>query len=63
MARLEIRAFKSKKFLLVLADNEEESKLIDAALGAKIPTRVEGEVTLADGYGEHYIRLCKKGES
>ena len=31
--------------------------MIDHTLGAAIPTAVNGEVTLADGWCEHYIRL------
>lgn len=57
MATLECRVFGSKKHLLVLADNEEESKMIDAMLGKTIPSPCCGEVTLSDGYDKHYIRL------
>lgn len=59
MARLESRTFADgeTRHLLILAEHEHESKLIDKQLGDKIPTRVQGIVTLADGYGEHYIRL------
>jgi hypothetical protein len=59
MAKLEPRTFKHTKHLLVLAETEQESKLIDEQLGSKIPTQIHGQVTLADGYGEHYIRLQK----
>ena len=46
------------RFLLIVPENETESQLIDAMLGnTNLPIAVEGEVTLADGYGEHYIRL------
>jgi hypothetical protein len=37
---------------------EAESKLID--LAGQPGTRVEGEIRLADGYGEHYILLRPK---
>lgn len=45
--------------LLVVAENKEESKLMDFVFGSQIPTRVCGEMTLADGYCEHYIALQK----
>lgn len=54
MAKLESR-FGS--FLLVIPESEDESKLIDATLGSAIPSDVRGEVTLADGYGQHYVLL------
>lgn len=59
MAKLEIRRFKTVRMLLVVAENKEESKLMDFVFGSQIPTRVCGEMTLADGYCEHYIALQK----
>lgn len=59
MARLELRRFNTVTHLLILAESESESVTIDSALGSKIPTPVQGEVTLADGYAEHYIRLYR----
>jgi len=60
--QVQIRDFDGRK-ILVLLPTEEESKLVDAALGStgfdadgKGP-EVTGNVCLADGYGEHYIRL------
>lgn len=59
MARIEIRQFRTISYLIIVAEDGEESEMIDKALGSKIPTKVIGEVTLADGYFEHYIRLGK----
>ncbi len=52
-----------ERMLLLVVDTEEESCLIDQYLGDKIPTQVEGEIQLADGYGEHYIRLRQKHDT
>lgn len=60
MAKLETRKFRGRKFLLIISESEEESKLIDSVMGKKIPTNVRGEITLSDGYAEHYIRLEAK---
>jgi hypothetical protein len=57
MARIETRKFGSRKMLLVISENELESKMIDAVLGSKVPVRVNGEVKLSDGYVYHYISL------
>ena len=45
------------KCLVLLPENEEESKMIDEYLSAKIPSKVTGTIDLADGYGQHYIKL------
>ncbi len=57
MAKLEARIFRSTKYLLLLSENEEESVMIDKLLGQPEVTRVTGSVHLADGYGQHYVRL------
>jgi hypothetical protein len=59
--RIESRTTFGKKSVILIPENEEESQIIDNYLGAEIPTQIEGEVDLSDGYGEHYIRLRKKG--
>jgi hypothetical protein len=45
--------------IILIAESEIESHSIDLILGdcGKGPIGVCGEVTLADGYAEHYIRL------
>lgn len=43
--------------LLIMPENEEESKVIDETLSSTIPSFVYGKVDLADGYGEHYLAL------
>jgi hypothetical protein len=60
--KIDCRNFDAKKILLFIPENEEESMLIDEYLGDKIPTAVEGEVTLSDDYGQHYISLSRKEE-
>jgi hypothetical protein len=62
--RLQTRKFKLsdtdyKKQIILIAESEQESHAIDLMLGdcGKGPVAVMGEVTLADGYTEHYIRL------
>jgi hypothetical protein len=55
-----------KERFLVLLPTPYESQLIDAILGCNVIdsegliTRIEGEVRLSDGYGEHYIRIERK---
>lgn len=58
MARLEMRQFGAVKHLLVIAETDEESKLMAKALGNTPPYRVEGEMVYSD---EHYIRF-KRGK-
>lgn len=64
LMQVEIRQFQDKK-VLVLIPNSEESLLIDEALGNKpfdddgTGPKVQGNVCLSDGYGQHYIRLEK----
>lgn len=60
--KLETRTFSrglptEKRMLVCVVENEEESKMIDYALGDRVPFEIKGEVKLADGYGEHYISL------
>jgi hypothetical protein len=49
--------------LCLVVESREESHLLDAALGKTVVdddgliSRVQGEVRLSDGYGEHYISL------
>jgi len=51
--------------LVLIAETEEESELIDEMLsnavqdGTGFIANVEGEVRLEDGYGHHYIYLRK----
>ena len=64
MAKLESRIFEKGtpeevRHLLVVPHDEPESALIDDYLGDKVLTKIVGEVTLADGYGQHYIRLMR----
>lgn len=62
--KVEIRVFKEKTFLVLLSDSDAESELIDqlGSIGfdedGKGP-EVKGNICLADGYGQHYIRLEK----
>jgi hypothetical protein len=45
-------------WLVLIAENESESAMIDETLGCcNLPIIIAGEVDLSDGYGEHYIRL------
>lgn len=60
--RIETRIFSrglpgEKRLLILIPESEEESKIIDATLGDKVPVSIKGTVALADGYGEHYISL------
>ncbi len=55
------RKVMGEKSLVLLPENEEESRLIDEYLSKKIPSKVTGEINLADGYGEHYIKLKYEG--
>jgi len=58
--KLQKRTFKDVEYLLLIAENEAESTVIDETLGSRnFPIQVAGEVALSDGYGEHYIRLGK----
>ncbi len=73
--RVEMRAFPvpdhedkrmKRRVLVLISENEAESKMIDAVLGDKDfdedgkGPACAGNVCLSDGYGEHYIRLEKK---
>lgn len=67
--RIEPRQFGnggSVKMLCLVAENENESRLLDRYLGSHVMNssgliaEVQGEVRLSDGYGEHYIRLERK---
>jgi hypothetical protein len=57
--KVETRTFKYKKFLVLLAESDAESKAIDTVLGdceaGDLP--VMGVVTTSDDFQEHYIRL------
>jgi hypothetical protein len=57
--KIEIREFKFEKYLLLIPENEVESKQVDFVMGERIPTIIVGSVELEDGYGAHYIRLHK----
>lgn len=64
---IEVRTFNrgradEKRGLVLLSENEEESKMVDYALGDKIPVVIKGKVDLADGYGQHYIYLERDTE-
>jgi hypothetical protein len=57
--RIETRVFGRNgetKHLLLIAENEIESHAIDIILGQP-GSKFSGEVALADGYAEHYLRL------
>ncbi len=52
------------KQVILLAESSEESLLLDETLGKTVDghgliARVEGELRLSDGYGEHYLRLVE----
>lgn len=60
--KLESRDTFGVRQLLLVPENEYESKLIDEYLGREIGPdgigpAVMGEVRLEDGYAQHYIRL------
>jgi hypothetical protein len=61
--RLESRNRGDVRILLLIPTTDEESRVIDGALGCKVQTndgliaKVTGEVRIADGYGPHYISL------
>lgn len=61
--RIETRTFGKKgeiRQLLIIAENEEDSKQIDYALGDDVPFEdCKASVQLADGYAEHYIRITR----
>lgn len=56
MAHFESRQFGSKKFLLIIADTNEEAELVNAVLGKKEPIGCNGEVKRDDSF-QLYIRL------
>lgn len=50
--------------LVLVADSEQESRLLDALVGSSVGEDGliaigEFEVRLSDGYGEHYVYLKK----
>jgi hypothetical protein len=53
----------SRGGLLLVMENEEESALVDKALGSAVQNAeglisdIKGQVRLSDGYGSHYISL------
>lgn len=55
--KLESRHTHGKPSLVLIPETLEESRLIDACLGDKLPAIIQGMVKLADGYGQHYIAL------
>jgi len=57
--RIDIREFEDAKYLLLIAENEGESSIIDqlSEPAGRVPVNVVGEIDVSDGYGEHYIRL------
>lgn len=56
--KLEKRIFEHTKFLLLIPENEDESKIIDEMLGdTDLPINVIGQVRLSDDYAEHYISI------
>lgn len=64
--KVELRNTGGEPALLLLSESLHESLLIDALVGDKVDPNgligeVEGKVVLADGFGEHYIRLTMKG--
>lgn len=63
--RIETRNTFGLRALILIPESSEESLLIDSVVGANVGedgliANVEGQVRLADGYGEHYIRLERK---
>lgn len=62
--KIELRLFRRKRFLLLIAESEQEHKAIDEIFGSKVQgegfiANVKGTLQLADGYGEAYFRLEK----
>jgi hypothetical protein len=43
--------------LLIIAESESDSRLIDECFSDQIPTYIIGKADLSDGYGDHYISL------
>jgi hypothetical protein len=55
--RVEARNTFGKPSLVIITETLADSRLIDEMLGNAVPFKIEGEVKLADGYGEHYIQI------
>jgi len=64
--KLEKRQTGGVPAIILIAENDDESKLIGEMLGdivqdgSGLIAKVEGEVRLSDGFYEHYIYLKKK---
>lgn len=59
MAKIETRAFKSKKQLLVIAETDQERQSLYAIAGRNTPARLEGELVFG-GNLEVYLRFTRK---
>ena len=55
--KIEERKTFGKPSLILIMENESESKWIDEILGSEVPFKVEGQCNLSDGYGEHYVQI------
>lgn len=63
--RVEVKEFKKSKFLVVVVEYGDESDKLDEVFGNEVGedgkiAEVVGEVRVADGYMEHYLRLERK---
>lgn len=57
------RTMGSTHYVVLIAESEEESKILDDVFGECVKNSdgfisdVKGELCLSDGYGEHHIKL------
>lgn len=55
--RTELRTFKHRTNLLVIPEDEDESKILDEMDGWILGRPLTAITRLADGYGEHYLMI------